>query len=159
MNDLSRGQGKPMGMTIGRLAKAAGVNVETVRDYQRRGLLLEPRKPPGGHRRYTDDVLRQIHFIRRAQLLGFTLDEIGQLLEGGDKLSVKTVCQIAERRHAVIRSRVTELERMSRALSKLIAACKRRRASAPLMEWLFEGAPRPKAGDGAATSRGARGST
>ena len=146
-----------MGMTIGRLAKAAGVNVETIRYYQRRGLLVEPRKPPGGHRRYADEVLRQITFIRRAQLLGFTLDEIGQLLEGGEGLSLKVVCQIADRRHAVIRSRVAELERMSRDLSKLLAACKRRKSPAPLMEWLFE-AGRPKAADGA-TSRGGRGST
>ena len=70
-------------MTIGRLAKAAGVNVETIRYYQRRGLLLEPRKPPGGHRRYSSTVLRQVAFIRSAQQLGFTLEEIGKLLEIG----------------------------------------------------------------------------
>ena len=71
----------PAGMTIGRLAKEAGVNVETVRYYQRRGLLEEPQKPAGGHRRYQQSTLDRIAFIRRAQALGFSLAEIESLLE------------------------------------------------------------------------------
>ena len=63
-------------MTIGHLAKEAGVNVETIRYYQRRGLLEEPEKPIGGHRRYPRVALDRIAFIRRAQKLGFSLAEV-----------------------------------------------------------------------------------
>src|SRR5688572_7473329 len=68
-------------MTIGRLAKLAGVNVETVRYYQRRGLLREPSKPAGGQRRYAPAVAQQIGFIRRAQQLGFSLEEVKSLMD------------------------------------------------------------------------------
>lgn len=60
-------------LTIGKLADAAGVNVETIRYYQRRGLLDEPAKPLGGHRRYPVDMVKRLRFIKRAQALGFTL--------------------------------------------------------------------------------------
>src|SRR3954468_16785809 len=72
------------GMTIGRLAKAAGMNVETIRYYQRRGLLEEPKKPLGGHRRYPPQAVRQLAFIRRAQQLGFSLEEVKALLAFSD---------------------------------------------------------------------------
>ncbi|CAH5290707.1 Mercuric resistance operon regulatory protein (plasmid) [Citrobacter freundii] len=62
-------------LTIGKLADAAGVNVETIRYYQRRGLLDEPAKPLGGHRRYPVDMVKRLRFIKRAQALGFTLSE------------------------------------------------------------------------------------
>ena len=124
-------------MTIGRLAKAAGVNVETVRYYQRRGLIHEPRKPPGGHRRYPDDTLRRIGFIRRAQHLGFTLDEIGLLLEQSDGPACKEARQVAEKRLEVVESRLAELERMRDELARLIAECRRSRTSGPLLDHLF----------------------
>ena len=63
-------------LTIGKLADAAGVNIETIRYYQRRGLLDEPAKPLGGHRRYPAGEAKRVHFIKRAQALGFTLDEL-----------------------------------------------------------------------------------
>lgn len=127
----------PETMTIGRLAKAAGVNVETIRYYQRRGLLAEPRKPPGGHRRYPLQMLRQIAFIRRAQQLGFTLDEIGQLLELSDGRHCREARVIAEKRHALVASRITELERMRDELERLIEACKARtKGDCPLIEAL-----------------------
>ena len=125
----------PETMTIGRVAKAAGINVETIRYYQRRGLIGEPRKPPGGHRRYSTAVLGQINFIRRAQQLGFTLDEIGQLLELSDGRSCRETRLIAEKRMAVIETRIAELERMRGELSALIAACRKTggRGSCPLI--------------------------
>ncbi len=67
-------------MTIGTLAKTAGVGVETVRYYQRRGLMSEPEKPYGGIRHYDEQALARLHFIRASQWLGFSLDEIGELL-------------------------------------------------------------------------------
>ena len=126
-------------MTIGRLAKAAGVNVETIRYYQRRGLLVEPRKPPGGHRRYSSMILRQVAFIRRAQQLGFTLEEIGKLLEIGLLDDQVEACRIAEERRAVIHTRAVELDRMRGELDRLIAACRKvkGRGASPLIRALF----------------------
>ena len=73
-------------MTIGRLAATAGVSVETIRYYQRRGLLDEPRKPFRGFRHYPADMAKRVRFIKRAQALGFTLEEIVSLLrlDGAD---------------------------------------------------------------------------
>jgi len=126
----------PETMTIGRVAKAAGVNVETIRYYQRRGIIGEPRKPPGGHRRYPVAVLRQINFIRRAQQLGFTLDEIGQLLGLSDGRACREARLIAEKRFAVIETRIAELERMRDELGRLTDACRKsgRGSHCPLLE-------------------------
>ena len=110
-------------MTIGQVAKAAGVNVETVRYYQRRGLIGEPAKPPGGHRRYNDKVIRQITFIRAAQQLGFSLEEVKglvKLVDGGDCGKVRV---LAEGKFDVLGSRIEQLTRMRRQLKRLIDAC------------------------------------
>jgi MerR family mercuric resistance operon transcriptional regulator len=71
-------------MTIGALARAAGVGVETVRYYQRRGLLAEPLRPMGGIRRYRADAVARLGFVRRAQEVGFSLDEVKTLLMLGE---------------------------------------------------------------------------
>ena len=68
-------------LTIGKVAKLAAVNVETIRYYQRRGLLAEPDKPYMGYRRYPADSVKHIRFIKRAQALGFTLNEVAVLME------------------------------------------------------------------------------
>ena len=126
-------------MTIGRLAKAAGVNVETIRYYQRRGLLVEPRKPPGGHRRYTSTVLRQVAFIRRAQQLGFTLEEIGKLLEICSADDQGEALALAEQRRAVLNAREVEIIRMREELDRLIVECRKMkgRGRSPLIRALF----------------------
>ena len=85
---------KPMAanaMTISRLAAAAGVHVETVRYYQRRGLLQEPERPQGSIRRYGTDDVGRLHFIRRAQAVGFRLDEIAGLLRRPPALSSEAI--------------------------------------------------------------------
>jgi MerR family mercuric resistance operon transcriptional regulator len=112
-------------MTIGRLAKAAQVNVETVRYYQRRGLIGEPRKPPGGQRRYPASVLRQIGFIRRAQQLGFTLAEVQQLMRYADGRSSRETRALAERKHGVLETHIAHLQKMRRNLKALIAASRK----------------------------------
>ena len=112
-------------MTIGQVAKAAGVNVETVRYYQRRGLIGEPAKPPGGHRRYTDLVVRQIGFIRGAQQLGFSLEEVRDLMKLADADDARKVCGIAGGKFEVLGARITQITRMRRKLKRLIDACKR----------------------------------
>ena len=89
-------------LTIGRLAKAAGVNVETIRYYQRRGLLDEPEKPLGGHRRYADSATGRVSFIKRAQQLGFTLEEVKSLLKLEDGQSCRETRLLAEHKLALI---------------------------------------------------------
>jgi len=109
-------------MTIARLAAAGGVGVETVRYYQRRGLLAEPPRA-GSVRRYGAADLRRLRFIRRAQAAGFTLEAIGELLaldSGHDRARVRA---LAAERLAALDSRIAELEAARAALTRLTAAC------------------------------------
>ena len=115
-------------LTIGRLAKAAGVNVETIRYYQRRGLIDEPTKPPGGHRRYPAKTLVQIAFIRRAQQLGFSLAEVKSLLELSDGKSTAKTRAIAEKKVASLDLHIDHLTTMRGRLKSLIAASKKAKA-------------------------------
>jgi MerR family mercuric resistance operon transcriptional regulator len=108
------------GMTIGRLAQEAGVNVETVRYYQRRGLLDEPQKPAGGHRRYQTSVLKKIAFIRRAQALGFSLAEVESLLKYSDGTRWKETRQIAQRKLESLLLHIDQLCKMRDSLKALI---------------------------------------
>lgn len=110
-------------LTIGRLARAAGVNVETIRYYQRRGLLDEPAKPVGGHRRYAPSVASRVRFIKRAQQLGFTLEEVTGLLRLQDGQNCQETRLLAERKLALIEDRIADLTRMRRMLNGLIAEC------------------------------------
>ena len=93
-------------MTISRLAAAAGVHVETVRYYQRRGLLQEPERPQGSIRRYGTDDVGRLHFIRRAQAVGFRLDEIAGLLEVKGRRACEQTLQLTERKLAEVRQRL-----------------------------------------------------
>jgi MerR family mercuric resistance operon transcriptional regulator len=126
------------GLTIGRLANAAGINVETIRYYQRRGLIEEPRKPLGGHRRYPPDAVRRLAFIRRAQQLGFSLEEVKTLmsLAGGER--ARESRDLAEKKLELLEGRVTQLNKMRRQLGKLIAASRKARSgSDPILDALF----------------------
>lgn len=110
-------------LTIGRLAKAAGVNVETIRYYQRRGLVDEPEKPLGGHRRYAPSAASRVRFIKRAQQLGFTLEEVTALLLLEDGQSCRQTRLLAERKLNLIEERISDLTRMRRLLKELIEEC------------------------------------
>jgi MerR family mercuric resistance operon transcriptional regulator len=118
-------------MTIGRLAKAAGVNVETIRYYQRRGLIEAPQKPLGGQRRYPGATLVALGFIRRAQQLGFSLEEVRALMSLGEKADCGEARLIAERKHAVLQTRVTQLVTQLGQLEAFIEACKRAKGRGP----------------------------
>jgi MerR family mercuric resistance operon transcriptional regulator len=107
-------------MTIGQLAQQAGVNVETIRYYQRRGLLHEPQKPAGGHRRYLPSVLKRIAFIRRAQALGFSLAEIEGLLKHSDGTNWKETRQIAQKKLENLNLHIAQLRKMVDSLKALI---------------------------------------
>lgn len=125
-------------LSIGSLARAAGVNVETIRYYQRRGLVEEPSKPLGGHRRYAAAAATRVRFIRRAQQLGFTLEEIRDLLLLEDGQNCRDTRLLAERKLGLIEKRIGDLSRMRRALRALIAQCAegRRPRSCPIIATL-----------------------
>lgn len=113
----------PDSMTIGRLAREAGVNVETVRFYQRRGLMLEPDRPAGGIRRYSPGDVARVSFIKAAQRLGFSLDEIAELLMLDDGASCAQARARAERKLLEVRSRIADLRQIEAALGGLIRQC------------------------------------
>ena len=133
--------GEAVPMLIGELARRAGVNVQTVRYYELRGLLAEPTRTLGGYRQYTEDALDRMRFIRRAQDLGFTLSEIADLL--ALKLDPRTPADAVRRRaHAKIANidrRVRGLERMRHALVGLAEDCRGPIDACPLLGTL--GAP------------------
>lgn len=111
------------GRTIGRLAAEAGVNVETVRYYQRQGLMPEPPRPRDGYRLYDRAAVERLRFIRRAQQLGFTLREVGELLALGDG-ACREVQELAEAKLAEIETRIRDLEAMREVLGGHLAACR-----------------------------------
>ena len=118
----------PSGYTIGKLARDAGVNVETIRYYERLGLVRRPGKPVQGYRRYPSDTVARLRFIRRAQRLGFTLKEIGELLELEDGKCAQAR-QIAEEKRTVIDTQIKDLTVMRTTLDTLIRACRRNRTN------------------------------
>jgi MerR family transcriptional regulator, mercuric resistance operon regulatory protein len=109
--------------TIGALAKKAGVNVETIRFYQRRDLLVEPVKPFKGIRHYTERDAQRIRFIKQGQKLGFTLDEVSELLSLEDGRHCREAKEIAQRKLVSIRERIEGLRMMEAALSDLVEGC------------------------------------
>lgn len=118
-------------LTIGALAKRAGVNIETVRYYQRRGLLATPQKALGGIRRYASDAAQRIRFIKRAQSLGFTLEEVATLLQLNDGKSCASTRQLAERKRTELNARIAELKAIRSALDELIDACVHKSTARP----------------------------
>jgi len=109
--------------TIGGLAKAAGVGVETVRYYQRRGLLSEPARPPGEVRRYGEEDVRRLRFIRSAQAAGFTLNEIAGLLALDAADDRARARDLAQARIAALDAKIEELREAREALAGLASAC------------------------------------
>lgn len=109
-------------LTIGLLARAADVNVETIRYYQRLGLIHEPVKPPSGYRHYPADTVDRIRFIKRSQQLGFSLQEIAELLELGDG-HCADVRQRAEQKREHIEHQIQDLQNLHKTLDDLIQAC------------------------------------
>ena len=110
-------------LTIGRLADEAGVNVETIRYYQRRGLMLEPARPGNGHRRYSAAAIRRVRFIKRAQLLGFTLEEVASLLKLDEAHACADTRILAANKLQVIEGKQADLEAMRKALAALLLQC------------------------------------
>ena len=116
--------------TIGALAKAAGVGVETVRYYQRRGLLAEPPRPMGEVRRYSEQDVSRLKFIRSAQSAGFTLAEIGELLDLSASDDRARARELAQARVVALDEKIAKLREAREALSGLATACAKQRGGA-----------------------------
>lgn len=112
-------------LTRGTVAKQAGVHIETLRYYERRGLLKEPPRRPSGYREYPTEVVRVVRFIKRAQELGFTLEEVAALLElrATTDAECRDVCAIAEGKLRVIDAKIGDLRAMRQRLAALMRSC------------------------------------
>ncbi|WP_428603566.1 Zn(2+)-responsive transcriptional regulator [Sedimenticola sp.] len=112
-------------LTIGKLARQVDLGVETLRYYERRGLIEPQRRTESGYRLYTDDARQRLQFIRRAQVLGFSLDEVAELLSLSDRpdQSAAEVKRLTQAKITDIETRIHDLERMKSALSALEEQC------------------------------------
>lgn len=125
---------------IGELAKHFGANVQTIRYYERRGLLPKPRRSSGGYRLYDGDAIRRLDFIGKAQQLGFSLNEIGELLSL--RMRPGTTClEVRDKAHhkiVAVDEKIVELTRIRDALTKLAAACRGKgpASACPILEVL-----------------------
>jgi len=128
-------------LTIGRLARSAGVNVQTIRFYQRLGLIAEPPKPLGRVRHYPSDTVGRVRFVKRAQALGFSLDEIALLLGLSDGKHCAETKALAEKKLAMVEQKMNDLAAIQKALKGLVAECSKgsRGRGCPVIDALTEG--------------------
>src|SRR5881409_884072 len=137
---LSLTESSSMALTIGQVADAADVNIQTIRYYERRGLFPTPRRTTSGYRQYAEDAVARLRFIKHAQELGFSLHEIEELLA----LRVRhgAACDAVERKTRskieLVQQRIRDLQRMKRTLERLAAAWTARRPTddCPILEVL-----------------------
>lgn len=128
------------GITVGQLARAAAVNVETVRYYQRIGLLSLPSRDYGSIRRYLADDLKRVRFIKRAQRLGFSLDEVALLLGLSDGKHCAETKVLAQKKLSVVEEKIADLAVIQKALKGLVAKCSKgsRGCGCPVIDALIE---------------------
>ncbi len=134
-------------MWISQTARAAGVNAQTLRYYERRGLLARPPRRGSGYREYPADTVRIIRFIKQAQALGFSLDDIAELvrLSGVRRGERHRVRAIAEKKIAQIDGKIAHLEAMRAALASLVKSCHRGGdAECPIIDALNDAPEREK---------------
>lgn len=119
------------GLSVGKLARAAGVNVETVRYYERIGILPKPERRESGYRIYGEEDVHRLRFIKHAQQLGFSLKEIKELLElrVQPKSNCEEVRRQTEQKLKNVRQKIEDLQRIERALGELITACQHRQTT------------------------------
>lgn len=132
---------KTNSLTIGGLAKAANVHVETIRYYQRRGLLPEPQRPPGSIRRYGSADIDRLTFVKTAQRLGFSLDEISDLLRLEDGPHCQEASALAEHKLRDVRDKIDRLEKIEKVLGEMVGRCHAQQGNVtcPLIAALHEG--------------------
>lgn len=114
----------PNSVSIGAMAAAAGVNIETIRFYQRKGLLATPGRQHGGIRRYGLKEIARVKFVKASQRLGFSLDEIAALLKLDDGAHCDEARAMAEHKLRDVRAKLLDLQRMESALERLVADCR-----------------------------------
>ena len=129
-----------MSLTIGNLASNAGVNVETIRYYERRGLIDQPVKPKTGYRRYDEAILDRILFIKKAQGLGFQLDEIKNLISLANG-HCSEIQSLAESKLGDVQAKVKDLQRLETVLTDLVRQCNAsvNKADCPIIDSLSPG--------------------
>lgn len=127
-------------MRTGELAARAGVNIQTVRFYERRGILPKPTRTASGYRVYSAEAVRMIRFVKRAQNLGFTLDEVEDLLRlrNNRRASCAQVKAAGQTKMDDVEAKIASLQAMKRALAVLLASCERndRDRACPILEAL-----------------------
>jgi MerR family transcriptional regulator, copper efflux regulator len=135
-------------LRIGEVAKQSKVGIETIRYYERQGLLVKPHRRPSGYRQYDGAVVARLQFIRRAKELGFTLAEIKELLALW--FDVRTKCthvrQRATEKITHIEDKIRSLQKMKRSLKKIISQCENRNVVAECPLWLGLDEPRTNRG-------------
>lgn len=119
----------PARLSVGAFAAAAGVNVETIRFYQRKGLLAAPARPYGQIRRYGEADVARVKFVKSAQRLGFTLDEVAGLLKLEDGTHCAEARVMAEQKLGDVRGKLDDLRRIESALARLVRDCGARRGT------------------------------
>jgi MerR family transcriptional regulator, copper efflux regulator len=134
-------------MTIGEVARRAGVAADTVRFYEHQGLLEEPARRPSGYREYDEGVVARLRFIQKAKDLGFTLKEVGELLalRSGTDSTCADVRRQAAAKLADVEAKLLELQRIRDALATLVASCRGSgpTSDCPILDALGEGGERP----------------
>ena len=110
-------------LTIGKLAQAAGVNVETIRYYERRGLIVQPPRSSSGYRQYSSDHLWRLSFIGRAKCLGFTLAEIAEIVDASSNRSAEAIVAAARTKIDAVEGRQRELAQLRCRLEQLVDVC------------------------------------
>lgn len=129
-------------IAIGELSRRTKVNIETIRYYERCGVLPPPPRTGGGHRAYGEDHLKRLNFVRRSRELGFSLDEVRQMLrlvDGGD-VTCEQVKEMTLEHLANVRAKIADLRRMERTLKDTAARCAGDKTpDCPIIEALFDG--------------------
>jgi Hg(II)-responsive transcriptional regulator len=138
VTETERAEGRVGALRIGEVAARAGVNVQTLRYYERRGLLSEPRRAPSGYRLYSAETIRILWFIKRAQELGFSLEEIDRLLKLRDDrvTSCEDVQALAQQKIEAVEEKIRRLSALQVALEELVRNCERgdRSRECPILE-------------------------
>jgi MerR family mercuric resistance operon transcriptional regulator len=140
---MNHGRVESASLSIGKVARRAGIGVETIRFYEREGLLAAPARRDSGYRLYPERVIGRIRFIRRAKELGFSLKEIKELLQlkRNSSSTCEDIREKAEAKIANVEAKITMLKKMKQALTELSAACKGRTSlgECPILEFLDKG--------------------
>lgn len=130
-----------MTMLIGALSKRTGCNIETIRFYERIGIMLKPGRTQGGHRVYTQDHLKRLTFVRRSRELGFTLDQVRNLLSlvDGDDYTCDEVKAMTVEHADEVRQKIADLTKLKRVLDDMVSQCDRGDIpDCPVIDALFQ---------------------